>query len=195
MNFRRPNTRPDLGQPGKRLPKRPVVDDKFWEHLRYKGVLYKTYFLSTMPPADKTPWYRDHQWQTLKRYWAQQKNSLPLLIYYAYPQDPPPSMFQRRGRRKPKGSFPFVDLPFPYCIEADHIFRRLCEKWADDLPSWRRAILAGRARYLALHPPDSDWGKRMRRIKGGVHCQRKYRKLGQHPLPAVSRALAKRQQG
>jgi len=32
----------------------------------------------------------------------------------------------------------------------------------------------------------------MRRIKGGVHCQRKYRELGSHPLAEFNQAMAKR---
>jgi hypothetical protein len=32
----------------------------------------------------------------------------------------------------------------------------------------------------------------MRRIKGGVHCQRKYRERGGHPLEAFNQAMAKR---
>jgi hypothetical protein len=34
----------------------------------------------------------------------------------------------------------------------------------------------------------------MRRIKGGVHCQRMYRESGWHPLENVGQAMAKRQQ-
>src|SRR5215831_150075 len=33
----------------------------------------------------------------------------------------------------------------------------------------------------------------MRRIKGGVHCQRKYREQGWHPLVGFNQAMAKRQ--
>jgi hypothetical protein len=62
------------------------------------------------------------------------------------------------------------------------IFANLCQKWAGNLPSWRKAILAGRARRLALHPPDSAWGRRMRATRGGRAVQRKYRREGAHPL-------------
>jgi hypothetical protein len=68
----------------------------------------------------------------------------------------------------------------------------LCRRWEPDLPPWRRAILAGRARRLTLHPPDSEWGKRMRRTKGGVRCQQKYREHGSHALAAFNQAMTKR---
>jgi hypothetical protein len=41
-------------------------------------------------------------------------------------------------------------------------------RWVGNIPSRRRTILMGAARSLIRHPPDSEWGRRMRRIKGTV---------------------------
>jgi hypothetical protein len=119
-------------------------------------------------------------------------NVLPKLISQLEPPCPPPGMYRRRGPRKQRGADPFSDLSLIQRRQAEERFGRLCEKWAGNLPSWRRAILAGVARRLTLHPPGSEWGKRMRRIKGGLHCQRKYREGGRHPLAEFNQAMAKR---
>jgi hypothetical protein len=166
-----------------------IAVDSYFEHLRYRGVRLKKHVLSqdrAIPP------FHDLVWQSFKKHCATEGNILPLLIYNLEPQDPDPGMFRRRGPRNPKGGGQFEDLPAFQRAKAIEKFRELCEKWSGNLPSWRRAILAGVARRLALHPPDSDWGRRMRRIKGGVHCQKRYRELGWHPLDNVSRAMAKR---
>jgi hypothetical protein len=171
----------------------PIIDDRFWEHLRYRGVRLKTQVLRDSPSP--LPWYRELYWQSFKRVCASDGNRFPLLIYYAYPQTTPEGLFRRHGSRKPRQSDPFGELPMAEYLEAERIFNRLCERWAGNMPSWRRAILNGVSKRLALHPPDSAWGKRMRRIKGGVHCQRKYLEEGGHPLPTVRQAMTKRQRG
>src|SRR3989442_3057660 len=66
---------------------------------------------------------------------------------------------RRRQPRWPPGSDPFKDLAEPFRTQARTIFARLCDKWSFDLPDWRKAILAGRARGRAVHPPDSAWGR------------------------------------
>jgi hypothetical protein len=134
----------------------------------------------------------DQLWQSFKQRCTAEGNLVPLLISQLEPQECDPGMFRRRGPRKPKGSDPFGDLPLIQRLQAEEIFRQLCAKWTGNLPSWRRAILVGVARRLTLHPPSSAWGKRMRRIKGGVHCQRKYREQGWHPLVGFNQAMAKR---
>lgn len=74
--------------------------------------------------------------------------------------------------------------------EAQEIFNRLCHECWWDPTGWRRPLLAGVARRLARNPSNrsSEWGKRMRRIKGGKHTQRRYREQGWHPLASVRKA-------
>jgi hypothetical protein len=55
--------------------------------------------------------------------------------------------------------------------------------------------LCGSCSPTGPSPAGLDWGRRMRRIKGGVHCQKRYRELGWHPLDNVSRAMPKRHNG
>jgi hypothetical protein len=59
---------------------------------------------------------------------------------------------------------------------------RFCRRWGNDLPSWRYALLVGQAKRLALHPPDSAWGRRMLAKRGGLAAQRKCRFEGIDPL-------------
>jgi len=61
---------------------------------------------------------------------------------------------------------------------------------ADGRPGWRKPLLIGIACRLARAPSarPSEWGTRMRRIKGGVHVQRRYKEKGWHPLPSVRKA-------
>lgn len=152
--------------------KPPIVNDRFWDRLRYHGTPVKDHLLRDLP--DNAPQsFRDSAWRSFKQHCAAQGNILPLLIYQTEPQDSGQGMFRRRARR-PRESDPFEELPPLQRAKAVEKFSELCQKWSGNLPSWRRAILAGVARRLALHPPDSEWGRRMRRIKGGVHCQRKY---------------------
>ena len=169
----------------------PAIDDKYWERLRYRGASIKEHVLAGFPES-AAPLIGDRAWQSFKQQCAAEDNILPMLISRLEPLDAGPGMFQRRGPRKRKGSDPFADLPPIQRVEAGKKFARLCEKWGGNLPSWRRAILAGNARRLVLQPQGSAWGKRMRRIKGGVHCQRKYRELGWHPLAEFNQAMAKR---
>ena len=169
-----------------------AVDDEFWNRLRYQGAPIKQHVLGDLPES-AAAFLGNSLWQSFKQFCAAEGNMLPLLVAESEPQDS--GMFRRRSQRKPRGSDPFVDLPLSQRVKAEAEFRRLCEKWSGNLPSWRRAILAGVARRLVLHPHDSEWGRRMRRIKGGVHCQRKYREQGWHPLASFNQAMAKRRKG
>jgi hypothetical protein len=171
---------------------RPAIDDGSWKRLRYRGAPLKERVLADLPDS-APPLLRQRLWQSFKKHCAAEGSPIPALISQLEPQSVPPGMFQRRGPRKAKESGSFGDLPLIQRLQAEDRFSRLCERWAGNLPSWRRAILAGVARRLTLHPPDSDWGKRMRRIKGGVHCQRVYRERGSHPLVEFNQAMAKRQ--
>jgi hypothetical protein len=168
---------------------RRSINDSSWERLQYRGKPVKLHVLASLP-ASTAPLLADQVWRSYQQQSADDGHLIPRLIAELEPQDP--GMFPRRGPRKPKGSDPFSDLPTAERFKAEETFARLCRKWEPDLPPWRRAILVGRARRLTLHPPDSEWGKRMRRIKGGVHCQQKYREQGGHALAAFNQAMTKR---
>lgn len=173
-------------------PNPSAIDAKTWKRLRYRGVPLKQHVLAQVPASVAPLIGDDRALQSFKQQCAAEGNILPSLISQLEPQDPAPGMFRRRAPRKPKGSDPFADLPPVHRAQARERFGQLCDKWAGNLPSWRRAVLAGCARRLTLHPPGSEWGRRMRRIKGGVHCQRKYREQGWHPLVEFNQAMTKR---
>lgn len=82
----------------------------------------------------------------------------------------------------------FNDLPPEARLRAWWWFGKLCERWRGNLPQWHRAILAGRAKWLALNPPTSEWGRSMAAKKGGYAVQRKYRLEGRHPTEYATSA-------
>lgn len=157
-----------------------IVPDKIWDRLRFRGVRLRDEVTKNTPQE-----MRERVWRMFKVICAEQGNWLPWVIYHIKPQFS--GVFERRRSRRTKGSDPFDDLPPIQRARAQEIFKRLCNKWRLDLPHWRRAILVGVAPRLARHPSScsSDWGRRMRRIKGGVHSRRRYQQEGWHPLPAV----------
>jgi hypothetical protein len=67
-----------------------------------------------------------------------------------------------RRYQRPRRSGRFADLPLPQRAAAEAHFQRLCARWGDDLPQWRRAILVGRARDLVMRPRDCTWARRLR---------------------------------
>ena len=86
-----------------------------------------------------------------------------------------PALARYQGRH-PEGSF--ADLTREQKQAAEMWLWRFRQRWGRDLPQWRNAILVGQARRLALNPPTSDWGRRMRAIRGGLAVQRLYRREG-----------------
>ena len=99
-----------------------------------------------------------------------------------------------RGRN-PRGYF--EELSWEEKRRAQMWLHRLCQRWRGDLPQWRRAILIGQAKRLALNPPTSAWGRSMRAKKGGYAVQRKYRMEGRvgekHPARIAAKIRAKQQ--
>ena len=88
------------------------------------------------------------------------------------------------GLKKYHGCNPngyFQDLPSEIQRAARRWLWRWCQKWGRNLPQWRFAILVGQAKRLALNPPTSEWGRRMRAKKGGYAVQRRYRMEGRDP--------------
>lgn len=155
--------------------------------MRLKDSLYRNEW------KDVEPGMREFYWLAFKEYWASQGNWLPWLIYETQPQPEWIGLFARTRERLTGGAGIFSDLPPRERAQAEQLFERLCKKWAPyawDLVDWRRPILAGIARRLATHPDNRspEWGKRMRRIKGGKHVQARYRALGWHPLASVRKA-------
>jgi hypothetical protein len=162
--------------PGQALP---VFPDWAWERLRYKGKKFRKW-LQENRSFGSSSLAQNHTWNTFKQFRAGESDLFPWLIWLLEPQYP--GMFERRRPRRPQGSDPFEDMPEPFQSKARLIFARLCKRWGWNLPSWRKAILAGRARRLATCPPDSKWGRSMRAKRGGYAVQEKYRREGHHPL-------------
>jgi len=165
--------------PGQALP---VFPDWAWERLRYKGKKFRKW-LEDKRASRPCPFFQQFQdlaWTKFKQFGAAETDWVPWLIWLTEPQHS--GMFERRRPRRPRGSDPFEDMPEPFQSKARFIFARLCKRWGWNLPSWRKAILAGRARRLATHAPDSKWGRSMRAKRGGYAVQEKYRREGHHPL-------------
>jgi hypothetical protein len=109
------------------------------------------------------------------------------------PPRPPGAALYRRRARRPAETGLFDDIPsVDQRTKAEKIFAELRDRHAERLPSspWLLPILAGRARDLALHPEahGSERGRRMRRIKGGIHVHCRYREQGWHPLASVRKS-------
>ena len=67
--------------------------------------------------------------------------------------------------QRPRGAGRFANLSPDQRAAAEAHYQRLCARWGDDLPPWRRAILAGRAKDLVLRPRDAAWGRRLRKAR------------------------------
>jgi hypothetical protein len=171
--------------------------NRSWESLRYQGVRFKDYFFGVQF-KDVPPGMREMLWQGFKEQCAAEGNWLPWLIHSMEPQST--GMFKRNRPRHPTGHHLFDDLSPTQRAEAQEIFKRLHDDWSwrvrmgeaqsDGASNWRKPLLSGVARRLARNPSNrkSAWGKRMRRIKGGKHVQRRYREQGWHPLASVRKA-------
>jgi len=169
--------------------------DSSWRWLRHNGMFMKDFIAKDFPwdPASGIPkgiWemQREGQWQAYKAWCAAQGNWLPEILYSMEPQWT--GMFKRERQRRPRGSPLFEDLPPDQQATARAIFDRLSDHPPPVRRDWRRPIRAGVARRLARNPQNctSEWGKRMRRTKGGIHTQRHFRAKGWHPLASVRKA-------
>lgn len=162
-----------------------VLTEKVWNRLRHDGRLVRDEVTGDLPPMVRSLAWQQFQQMPMAR-WA---CSLMLLIE---PQKANAGLYRRRTRR-PAGAGLFDDIPSPtQRAKAEKVYAKLCERHAEGLPSrpWLLPILAGRARALAIHPDahGSEHGRKMRRIKGGIHVQRRYREQGWHPLASVRKA-------
>jgi hypothetical protein len=89
--------------------------------------------------------------------------------------------------QRPRRSGRFADLPLPQRLAAEAHYQRLCARWGDDLPQWRRAILAGRAKDLVLRPRNGAWARGLRNGRKPVVAPSQAALI---PAPATSPALA-----
>jgi len=87
----------------------------------------------------------------------------------------PARLLALKHYQRPRRSSRFDDLPAHQRALAEAHYQRLCARWGDDLPPWRRAILAGRAKDLVVRPRDATWAQGMRR-----------RQIRQQPSPTVT---------
>jgi hypothetical protein len=163
----------------------PVLTNKIWNRLQHNGKLVRDEVTSDLPPM-----LRPFAWQEFQQMpMARAACSLMLLLE---PQQLVAGLFRRRAAR-PAGDGLFDDIPsLVQRDRAKKIYTKLCDRHSSRLPScpWLLPILAGRARDLVLRPDGhgAEHGRRMRRIKGGLHVQRRYRQQGWHPLASVRKA-------
>jgi hypothetical protein len=162
-----------------------VLTNKIWNRLRHNGRRIRDEVTD-----DLLPMLRPVAWQEFQQIpMARAACSLMLLLE---PQQLVAGLFRRRAAR-PAGAGLFDDIPsLVQRAKAERIYAALCDRHSSRLPScpWLVPILVGRARDLALRPNahGSEHGRRMRRIKGGLHAQRRYRERGWHPLASVRKA-------
>jgi len=169
---------------------------ELWDKLRHNGVRVKDLAVGHLP-RDSRPARRAREWQ-----WELYKYSCPTWVpWFIYITERQYSgLFERQRQRRPTGSSPFADLPPARRAEAENLFDHFCKQWTrheglghkspDEMPAWMKPLLVGAARRLARDQfnRSPEWGRRMRRIKGGKHTQQRYREQGWHPLPSVRKA-------
>ena len=161
------------------------LTEKAWNRLRHNGKLVREEVTGHLPPMLQSLVWEEFQQMPM----AQLACSLMLLLELL-PADA--GLYRRRSRRPAEAGL-FDDIAsLSQRFKAERTYAELCERHAERLPScpWLLPILAGRARDLALRPDahGSERGRRMRRIKGGKHVQRRYREQGWHPLASVRKA-------
>jgi hypothetical protein len=156
----------------------PLLTDKAWNRVRHNGHLVRD---------EVTGW--------LAAYAAYRG----LAAVPADADGPPclraPVALGATGRHRGSIVAALAALPVAVCSTTSHRWptgkgpRRPMASYVSGTP-WLLPILAGRARDLAVRPEahGSEQGRRMRRIKGGIHVQRRYREQGWHPLPSVRKA-------
>jgi hypothetical protein len=170
------STQPEL--PGK------VFTDKAWNRVRHNGQLVRDELAADLPPKQCSA-----VWQQFKQMPIAQCACFLLSVLEP---EAPAGLYRRNARRLADVGL-FDDIPLLSERDmAKEIYAKLCERHSQRLSScpWLLPILAGRARDLAVRPEahGSEQGRRMRRIKGGIHVQQRYREQGWHPLPSVRKA-------
>ena len=95
-----------------------------------------------------------------------------------------PALKARRSPRTPGG--PFAELTWSQQRAAEAWLYKFCQRWGSDLPSWRRAILIGTAKRLALHPPAANFGNVLHAYWGAKVNARKHRAIGIELYPGIA---------
>ena len=91
-------------------------------------------------------------------------------------------MLQAVKRGKAKAAGPFSDLTWVQQKAAEQWYWKFCLKWGNDLPPWRRGILIGVARRLAVKPFTAKHGLSLARHQGANALVRRCRAQGvQYP--------------
>jgi len=103
-----------------------------------------------------------------------------------------PALDPYRKPAPPGGAF--AGLTWQQQRVAEQWYYKFCKRWAGNLPQWRRGILTGVARRLALNPPVPDWGRRMLATRGGRAVQEKYKREGRNPTAAATAARKRKLQ-
>ena len=80
---------------------------------------------------------------------------------------------------------PFAALTWPQQRAAEQWLYKFCQRWGSDLPPWRRAILIGTAKRLALHPPAANFGNVLHGYWGAKANARKHRAIGIESYPGI----------
>lgn len=165
-------------------PPGPILTGKGWNRLRHNGQLVRDEVTAGLPPM-----LRAIAWQQFRQ--MPMASCACLLLSLLEPQEDPG--LYRRNTRRPAGADLFDDIPsLAERDSAEETYDKLCDRHSDRLAvsPWLRPVLAGRARWLAAHRDtrDSAWGRKMLRIKGGKHTQRRFRERGWHPLASVRKA-------
>lgn len=81
--------------------------------------------------------------------------------------------------KKPNPAGPFANLTWEQQRVAEQWLWKFCARWEGNLPQWRRAILIGVAKRLAVNPPlDSAWSLHCFRVRSGKASQRRHRAYG-----------------
>ncbi len=87
------------------------------------------------------------------------------------------SVLQNQRRPSPPGGA-FASLTWQQERIAEAWLWKFCQRWGNDLPQWRRAILKGVAKRLVLHPLGPEWGRHSFAVKGGKAAQRRHLREG-----------------
>lgn len=95
-------------------------------------------------------------------------------------------------KRNPAG--PFADLTWEQQRVAEQWLWKFCKRWEGNLPPWRRAILTGVAKRLAVNPLSPAEALSLLRTRGGNALARRVcREHISHPgIVAMHRGLARK---
>ena len=92
-------------------------------------------------------------------------------------------------KRNPAG--PFADLTWAQQRVAEQWLYKFCARWGNDLPPWRRGILTGVAKRLAVKPFTRARARSVWNARCGLACARKCQREGiPHPITAINRLRA-----